>query len=424
MNARGERLVLGVLVLAAAGLYVSGIFEEPEVHSQEPAKEPETVLSADIVRPEVPEAPWLTAEVGTILFDRGDWRGQASVADLDNDGNLDLVAAIRRWSPEETAEGLHVWFGDGAGGFELGVEGIRRDMGYGGADTGDVDGDGFLDISFSGHDTPPQVFLNNGDRTWTEASSGLVAEGVCVDVAFGDFDGDQACDLAVLGMFPQAGGLFVFEGDARGGWELRDELLPIVDFGNSLIATDIEGDGALELVGATSQGLRIWSHDGTSFVDASQGLDPMLGSREEGSQPYISGSDLDVLAHDFDGDGVQELVLAGMIYEGHEPLRVFKRDEAGVWQRWGTGLPQDEAIFDVVLGQIDGQGAPVLVLAGRYGIKIVRVHPGGRFELLGRIENNDGPVNVASGDFDGDGADEVVFIGFGGIRTLKPSLSL
>lgn len=424
LNARGERIALGVLALTAGGLYFSGAFAEREAFAQGeaptatgglPQSQQLTAPHRDVIA---------TQPFGEGLYaDRGEWRGQASVGDLDQDGHLDIVASIRRWSPEETADGLHVWYGDGRGGFELGVEGIRRDMGYGGADIRDVDGDGLLDIAFSGHDTPPQVFLNNGDRTWTEASNGIISQGVCVDVALGDFDGDNAGDLAALGMFPNAGGLFYFQGTAQGSWRLRDELMSVEEYGNAITTTDIEGDGALELVAATSTGPRVWSHDGTTFVDRSEGLAPQgMEMSDEGRMSYIKGSDLDVLTHDFDGDGIEELLSFGMIYEGHPPVRAFKLDANGVWQPWGENLPADEAVFDAELAQLDGEGPEELVIAGRFGIQVLRVSPEGRFETLGRLAGSEGVVNLTRGDFDEDGVDEVVFIGFGGIRTLKPSL--
>ncbi len=429
MKALGETVVLATLAVAAAGLYASGAFDSPEVFSAEPAiaepaEEEPFVLKA-------PEAPTIPSKVVStdLSEDRGDWRGQPSVADLDGDGNLDLVASIRRWSSSESADGMRVWLGDGAGGFQLAIDGIRRDMGYGGADTGDIDGDGLLDVAFSGHDTPPQAFLNQGDGTWRESSDGLVSQGVSVDVALGDFDGDGKTDLATLGMFPGDGGLLVFQGDGAGGWELREEFLDVEEFGNALLATDIEGDGRLELVAATSTGIRVWSHDGTAFVDRSEGLAPPAFDAEQDS--YISGSDLDVLAYDFDGDGIQELLAFGMMYPGHEPVRGFKLDEHGVWRPWGSGFPQDEAVFDAELAQIDttdavldsdGRNPPELVLACKFGVKIVSMQAPGEFVLEGRVAGTDGVVNVTAGDFDSDGRDEIVFIGFGGIRVLKPSL--
>ena len=412
------------MAAAAGGLYFSGAFspepEGPEVVHVDLSPEAEKVDPAEAVLQELkaPDAPSVGAKVMNELFDRGDWRGQPDTADLDGDGNIDLVASIRRWSPSETAEGLYVWLGDGKGGFRESHEGIRRDMGYGGADIGDVDGDGRLDVAFSGHDTPPQSFLNQGDGTWKEASDGIFSEGVCVDVALGDFDRDGKTDLAAMGMFPAAGGLYIFEGDNTGRWELTEELLDVEEFGNAISAVDIDGDGAVELLAATSTGPRVWTHDGTRFIDRSDGIREVQSDGGAPS-PYIKGSDQDLVAADFDGDGRMELVAVGMIYPGHDPVRVFKQDADGVWHRWDEGLPQNEAAFDAEIAQLDGEGLPEILLAGRWGMQILRASSTGRFEQVGRVEDTTGIVNVGAGDFDGDGKDEVLFSGFGGIRTLE-----
>jgi hypothetical protein len=424
VSARSERTILVVLAVAAGGLYVSGAFRSdalPPVAVQEvDLVENESDFPLDVAVPlgPTPARPIAARVVsGTDLFERGDWRGQPATADLDGDGHTDLVASVRRWSPSEPADGLFVWRGDGANGFTPAFEGIRRDMGYGGADIADVNADGRLDIAFSGHDTPPQVFLNMPDGTWKESSDGLISEGVVVDVALGDFDRDGHVDLVSMGMFPAAGGLFFFQGDSTGKWELREELLDAEEFGNAISAADIDGDGWLEVLAATSTGPRVWSHDGTGFVDRSEGIREQ--PKDDGTpSSYIKGSDQDLIAADFDGDGVLELVAVGMVYDGHDPLRVFRLDGDGIWQRWDTGLPQDEAAFDAAFAQIDGKGLPEIVLAGRWGMKILRASTTGKFEAVGRVEGTEGSVNVTAGDFDGDGDDEVVFSGFGGIRVL------
>ena len=49
----------------------------------------------------------------------------------------------------ETLAIMKVRLGDGAGGWTPALEGLRRDMGYGGSRVGDVNGDGSADIAFS-----------------------------------------------------------------------------------------------------------------------------------------------------------------------------------------------------------------------------------------------------------------------------------
>ncbi len=344
--------------------------------------------------------------------DYGHWRGNPVLADLDQDGHLDLVASIRRWERTVPAEGLYVWRGDGQGGWTEWTEGLPRTMGYGGASVGDVDGDGDLEVAFSSHDTPPQVFFH-GDDGWSSRSEGIAMPGVSSDVALADFDRDGELELAVLGFFTKKGGLRVFSQGEDGVWALDAEVLEQHHFGAMVEAHDVDGDGFDEIVASTSQGPKVWSFVDGEYVDRSAGL----------PTPEIGGSDLGIDLHDIDGDGTQELLVSGMIYGGHEPLRLFRWDGAE-WSPTGEGLANDEAFFDAEFAQLDGTGPLELVAGGKFGIVLMAMVDVGRFEIIGRLDDTDGLMHLTTGDVNADGIDEIVFVGFGGIRVLDVSRGL
>lgn len=90
--------------------------------------------------------------------------------------------------------------------------GVRTDRWATGASMVDIDGDGDLDIyvSVAGPEwTPPDqranlLFLNNGDRTFTEAAAALGIDdtGYTKHAVFFDYDRDGALDLFLLGNSP------------------------------------------------------------------------------------------------------------------------------------------------------------------------------------------------------------------------------
>ena len=82
-----------------------------------------------------------------------------SIADLDNDGKLDVVVCA--WDV-----GLTVLFGDGAGGFAASTY-VPGEWGQGGGATADFNGDGNLDlVAGFGYLSQTCVWLGNGDRTF------------------------------------------------------------------------------------------------------------------------------------------------------------------------------------------------------------------------------------------------------------------
>jgi hypothetical protein len=408
MGARAEWLLLAVL--GAATIVALQWRGEPEAPTAEELFLGEATSNA----PQAVAAPVLaTVSHSDGLPDSGHWRGNSELIDLDADGDLDLISSIRRWDRHIPGDGLCVWRFD-AGAWTMSVDGLRRDMGYGGSAVADVNGDGRLDLAFSGHDVAPHVFLARESMGWDLGWSAYDTLGVCSDVALGDVTGDGHADLAVMGFFGEGDGLLVYRGDGSGAFERDAALLPEHAYGAEVLFEDLDRDGRLELLAATSLGPKVWGRtaDG-EWEERSEGL-PV---------PEVGGSDLGLACRDLDGDGVQELLVAGMVYPGHDPLRVFRWDGTS-WSRWGTGLPVDEAYFDVTFAQLSADGPPAIVAAGKFGITVVAMDAPGTFRRVGRLAETEGVLNVCAGDVTGDGRDETAYVGFGGVRVMELAVPL
>ncbi len=405
--------VLGMLALRNSGAQTvsdAGDQRQPADTATERAElEPQQTDQQTMELP-MPPAPTIVPVVEHVLADVGHWRGKPQLADLNGDERLDVVASLRRWDRSTIGDGIHVWLSpaEQGGEWKSSFDGMRRDMGYGGASVADVDGDGDLDIAFSGHDQMPHVFMNDGTAKWSSMSDGIVAAGPCSDVVLADFDLDGTMELAALGFFADSGGLTVFSRDERGVWRTLAEPLPIEDYGSQVRALDLDGDGRPELLAATNKGARVWRFVDGEFVDWSQGL----------PEPLIGGSDLAVDAADLDGDGTSELLVAGMIYEGHDPLRLF-RWSGEAWEALSAGLPADEAFFDASFAQLDGRGPLEIVGAGKFGVSVFAMTEAGVYVRRGRVADTKGVISVGIGDATGDGRDEVVHVGFGGVRLIE-----
>jgi hypothetical protein len=412
MSPKLQNILLAALALGVLGIYASLALrsKHEEVATVSPSFV-EPVGSEEAVAETVKKIPAISLSNG--LHDKGQWRGKPVIADLNRDGHADLVASIRRWDSQTMGEGLYVWLGDGAGGWTTAIEGLRRDMGYGGARVADVNGDDSPDIAFSGHDVMPQVFLGDGLGSWTASSEGIAMDGPCADVALGDVDGDGVTELVALGQFSENGGMRVFR-RAGQGWEQLAEVLDNQSFGAQVRLEDLDGDGKDEILAVTSEGPRVWKRRGEAFEPFSEGL----------PTPAIGGSDLGILAHDYDGDGTKELLVAGMISEGRLPMQGYRWDGQR-WSPWGRGLPVDEALFDIEFGDVDGDGVAEIVGAGHEGVVVIEHLGGDAFERVARVDGTLSVVHLTTGDVNADGRDDVVCVFLGkGLRVLDIATAL
>lgn len=277
----------------------------------------------------------------------------AHLADLDDDGDLDVVVALE--GPSN-----FVLENDGRGRFsprEVPALALRTE------DSEDViaffaNEDPYPDLLFVSEDLggENELYLSTGPWSY-EAGPPLPAAGVTNGLAIGDVDGDGRPD-AILG---NAGANFVWRGVAGGGFEAA----PTSTFPASTSTAqdvelgDIDGDGDLDLVIGNDDGPnRLWRNEGGGmFVDVTADQLP----------PDRAAITREVDFADIDGDGDLDLFFANVRFSpAADPNNALLIND-------GTGrfsyaeqdrLPEDDiSTLDGDFADLDGDGDLDLVTA-------------------------------------------------------------
>jgi hypothetical protein len=278
-----------------------------------------------------------------------------AVADFDRDGDLDAVVSSEDDSvPEYYVNDGGARFSDG--GARLPFRGQANAV-----VAGDVDGDGDLDLVF-GCNGPEGLLLNDGRGTFTNATAGRIppTQDVTQDVALGDVDGDGDLDLLVAN---EGGGSRLLLNDGRGTFtRSADDALPVrapAEVSRNGDLGDADGDGDLDvlfsnvgLTGADPRN-RLLLNDGRgAFADATAARLP--------TGDYTT---MDADFVDLDRDGDRDVVTCGV--PAGSRYRAFVNDGGGRFAEAADAFPAGLTgeCIEVEAADFDGDGRVDLFLA-------------------------------------------------------------
>ena len=175
------------------------------------------------------------------------------------------------------------------------------------AAAGDADGDGDIDLALAMEFEPNVLLLNDGDGRFSDASDRLPrAIHDSEDVAFADFDGDGDLDLVLVSEDDRTDELYLNDGEGR--FADASGRLPPGDVANALAVIDLDRDGSLDiLIGNIGIDSVLLNAGDARFSDATAERWPQSGdSRTQ-----------DIELADIDGDGDLDVLLGN---EGQNEL--------------------------------------------------------------------------------------------------------
>ena len=369
-----------------------------------------------------PPLLWRDA-TGEAIGETADWTNKVELADLDSDGDVDLLFANGGdYETPGTPVPSQVFLNDGQAGFD---EATRQVFGTTKALARvirvlDVDADGNQDVLLgTTFGTQSRLFLGRGDR-WVEATrTHLPASRLSVgDAKAGDVDGDGDLDLVLAHwgngnpMTNKGGRTQLWLNDGQGRFTDATDRMPrtLVAFSWDLELLDVDNDWDLDLAVSckTCPTSLLFENDGRGrFADVTKGRMPAYTNNYEFTPV------------DLDADGFLDLVT---VNDGEPrgyglPEHVFRNDGSGgfedVTDEW---WPEDanEGWDDnaVVALDVESDGDADFLVGSLDGWDRLLVNDGsGGLTLQEPVfdgPESSGTLGFAVADLDGDARPDVV----------------
>ena len=169
--------------------------------------------------------------------------------DFDNDGDLDLYIAKCRQGvndPSDPRRWNRLFVNDGNNNYTESavVHGLQIRNQTWTADFGDIDNDGDLDMVATNHDATIQLFENDGSGNYTDitAGCGMEQNGFFLQSKFVDLDNDGFLDVMIAG-----GVEFFFKGNGDGTFTQMNGLFPSGKAMHSFATGDLNNDGFVDV---------------------------------------------------------------------------------------------------------------------------------------------------------------------------------
>jgi len=296
----------------------------------------------------------------------------ATFADYDNDGYQDLFIA--------TTKGMMVYHNNGDGTFnrvkdDIGLHNIAnvRKLLF-----ADFDQDGDLDL-YVAEKGGNKFFRNNGDGTFTETAGAMGLTGDprgTLAMDFGDWDSDGDLDIAAL---REDGSLQLLDNKRHSKFQDISDSLGLRKYkGRTVAFGDYNNDGLLDVVvaGGADGACHLLTNTGHGFV-----VDPASKTLSDALKG-VTVNDVSFL--DFDNDGHQDLLLAGVNADpAKSGVILFHNDTTKGFSNVSNLLPPTVTqAQQIKIVDLNADGDEDIFLAGPAGVQLIRNDAGSQNNFM------------------------------------------
>lgn len=310
----------------------------------------------------------------------GSWRNSLAVADMNGDGFPDIIAP-----PQRGADGLPwIFLGDGKGHWRVWREVVWPfPIQYGSVVAADFNKDGKMDLAFAIHLTGVRVFLGDGKGHFVDSSKGLATDNFPTRrLRVADLDHDGWPDLLVISEGPTSrqidkptGKVLAFLNRKKGSqWEQVDAAAPPhVLGGDSLAVGKFNSDAYPDFVGGSVY------YQASELIYRSTGLKKWEPVKSEGYiVPYLSYYN-GLTTGRFSSKTLDDAIMSYSRY----------------WPEVDPNSIPTPPLKTVV-------GLDRVTFSGKEPVRVPIIRFAGDRPVLG----------VATGDFDGDGNPDIIYVAY------------
>lgn len=341
-------------------------------------------------------------------------RGSIDVADIDNDGDNDIIIIGQNNSIQATAK---LYNNDGNGNFTEVINTPFVEVTYGSVAFSDINNDSYVDILISGvinQDEPvTKLYTNDGNGNFSEVINTPFIELNGESVAFSDVDDNGSLDLLVTGVNSlNQSKAYLYVNDGNGDFTMVTGST-FANVSSSAIAfSDVNGDGYEDVL---ITGSTFFNYDPVSKLYNNDGNGNFI---EVLNTPFDAVDRSAIKFADIDNDGDEDVLITGLNIQNERISKLYTNDGSGNFTEViGTSLVG--VIFgSVAFADIDNDGDQDLLITGRsipeQGITILYLNDGnGNFtQVTGTPFENVEYSSIAFADIDNDGDQDVLITGF------------
>lgn len=354
---------------------------------------------------------------------------QVLLADLNRDGNLDLVVVehvvFENGILVDDVFVIDVFLGNGTGGFYESSSFVTASE-VDSIIVSDVNHDGVLDLVYVGYLPDGEVCLGNGDGTFGAPMPFSAVSGD-LGVAVADLDGKGFPDLIVCNNSsdPTQAGVAILQGLGDGTFTNRTTYLTGPQ--PEAVATgDFNEDGIPDIV--------VVDHGGSTitvlFGDGSGGI----ADRADFPVGYAPSS---ITVSDYDGDGHLDIATGSFDDSSGTPVSVLFGDGKGGFSN-SLHLAAGERVRAISSGDINQDGRIDIVSSSDFGVFSVLLNNGDRtftrqdFAIppqcnsiaVGDLNNDGYPDIVTAQSFETDGLPGLLSLRINGAAQIPPQVQL